>query len=467
MGGASAVSRSRSRVTAWGVHDGGMTDQPATTAEGIRVRSALYVDLENIVIGLGKLDPTAATRFATDPARWLSWLETLTYPRLRGEGPVRRDILLRVCYLNPVVSSRHRAYFTRAGFEVIDCPPLTSAGKNSADIHLVIDVLDLLAHPTRFDEVILMSADADFTPLMLRLRAHDRRTVIVTSGPSAPAFRAACDHVVDEDTFIDLALTDPADADGPPAIREARENREGREGREGRENGPEGAGGQQPRTAIADLVTRMVADADGPISLATAAQKVRAVLGADTVDGWAGTGSFKRLLTSLDLPGIAITATPPDRLYDPDRQQPPADAGPAPTGPTPAGPTPAGTDGLDELRIRIARITDVPALTAADYQTFFTELAAELAENGYNRARTPRAVHERATTHGATIGRPTIKFVLASLTTAGHPPAPGDSAAALAAAYTDIVLTLCRNARMELSDDETRLIRRWLQPSGT
>jgi hypothetical protein len=424
-----------------------MSDKPGTVSDGGRLRSALYVDLENIVIGLGKLDPAAATRFATDPARWLSWLETLTYPRLRSEGPVRRDILLRVCYLNPVVSSRHRAYFTRAGFEVIDCPPLTSAGKNSADIHLVIDVLDLLTHPTRFDEIILMSADADFTPLMLRLRAHDRRTVIVTSGPSAPAFRAACDHVVDEDTFIDVALTDPAETEVPVA------------GATGGEPAVVAAGGAPLGPAIASLVREMVADADEPIILASAAQHVRGALGADAVEGWLGMGSFKRLLASLELPGVVMmTATPPGWLYDPDRHQRPS----APAGPSATG----GAEGVDELRSRIARVTEVPALKAADYQIFFTELAAEMAANGYDRVRTPRAVHERAVARGAKIGLQTVKFVLASLTTAGHPPTPGESAALLAAAYTDIVLTLCRNARMELSDDEVLLVRRWLLPTG-
>src|SRR5262249_12910658 len=119
--------------------------------------------------------------------------------------------------LNPATSGRYRADFTRAGFQVVDCPPLTGAGKNSADIHIVIHILDLLTHPTRFDEVILMSSDADYTPVMLRLRAHDRRTVIIAGGPSAAAFRAACDHVVDVDTFIDLALSTPATPTGAVA----------------------------------------------------------------------------------------------------------------------------------------------------------------------------------------------------------------------------------------------------------
>jgi hypothetical protein len=174
-------------------------------------------------------------------------------------------------------------------------------------------------------------------------------------------------------------------------------------------------------------------------------------IGVSDQPGTVSDGSRRRSALYVDLENTCW-------LYDPDRHQPPS---------APAGPgAPGGPGGLGELRFRIARITDVPALTAVDYQIFFAELAAEIAEHGYDRVSTPRAVHERAVARGAKIGRPTVKFVLASLTTAGHPPTPGDSAAGLAAAYADIVLTLCRNARMELSDEEVRLIRRWLLPTG-
>jgi hypothetical protein len=450
--------------------DYGVVAEPAPSAarDATRVRSALFVDLENIFVGLARLDPNAATRFATDPARWLAWLETLDYPRLGAAGRVRRDILVRACYLNPVASSRHRAYFTRAGFQVIDCPPLTSAGKNSADIHIVIDILDLLNHPTRFDEVILLSADADYTPVMLRLRAHDRRTVIVTSGPSAPAFRAACDHVVDEDTFIDLALTDgddrePGAAGRPVAGRPAT-------GAPAPALAPAPGGAEadrELRAAVAGVVRDAVAAADRPVSLATAAQQVRAALGSDRVDGWAGTGSFKKLLAAADLPGLTLVSAHPGWVYDPARHTPPADE-PASTAPA-AATTPAAAtvpDRLPELRTRIARVTDVPALTTANYKTLFAELAAELTQNGYDRTATARAVHERATARGATIGRATVNFVLSSLTSAGHRPRPGDTAAELAAAYADNVLSLCQNARMELSDDEIALVRGWLLPAA-
>src|SRR5262249_2598384 len=76
--------------------------------------------------------------------------------------------------------------------EVVDCPPLTSGGKTSADIHMVMDILDTLSHPTRFDEFILLSGDADFTPVLLRLSKHDRRSAILAVGPASVAYKAAC-----------------------------------------------------------------------------------------------------------------------------------------------------------------------------------------------------------------------------------------------------------------------------------
>ncbi len=57
-----------------------------------------------------------------------------------------------------------RHHFLRAGFEVIDCPPLTAQLKNSADIRIVMDVRDILNHDTHFDEFVILSGDADFTP---------------------------------------------------------------------------------------------------------------------------------------------------------------------------------------------------------------------------------------------------------------------------------------------------------------
>ena len=168
------------------------------------LRSALFVDFDNIYLGLQREDPVAAEQFATDPGRWLLWLQDKLSHQL--DDGRRRMILFRRCYLNPSQFGRFRPYFTRSAFEVVDCPPLTSGGKTSADIHMVMDILDTLSHPTRFDEFILLSGDADFTPVLLRLSKHDRRSAVLAIGPASVAYKAACDLLIDQDMFLEDAI---------------------------------------------------------------------------------------------------------------------------------------------------------------------------------------------------------------------------------------------------------------------
>jgi len=70
----------------------------------------------------------------------------------------------------------------------------------------VMDILDALHHETRFDEFILLSGDADFTPVLLRLSKHDRRTAVLAIGPASAAYKAACDLLIDEDSFFEEAI---------------------------------------------------------------------------------------------------------------------------------------------------------------------------------------------------------------------------------------------------------------------
>lgn len=176
-----------------------------TTGPGERSRCALIVDFDNIFLGLKSIDPSAAERFATEPGRWLAWLEH-SLPGQREGGKVERSVLIRRCYLNPITFHPYRLYFTRAAFSVIDCPPLTGQGKTSSDIHMVMDVLDILAEHPHIEEFIIFSGDADFTPVLLRLRSSDRRTTVLTVGPAAAAYTAACDLVISEDRFIEDGL---------------------------------------------------------------------------------------------------------------------------------------------------------------------------------------------------------------------------------------------------------------------
>ncbi len=194
------------------------------------VKTAIFIDFDNFHSNLEKMNPRAADRFADDPAGWLEWFRLGRHVggQHTGEPPaepagVLRRILLRRCYLNPDKFRRHRTAFVRAGFTVHDCPPLTTRGKNAADLWMAVDILDAIVHPTGFEEFIILASDADFTPVLLRLREHDRRTTLINDPLMAAALRAACDVVVPQDRFMAEALGMPAEAPveaatEPPAV---------------------------------------------------------------------------------------------------------------------------------------------------------------------------------------------------------------------------------------------------------
>ena len=181
------------------------------------MKSALFVDFDNVFSQLRQLQPDAAERFARHPSEWIAWLtSSLPLPEPHGEGE-RRRLLVRRCYLNPNWYQNYRHAFLRAGFEIVDCPPVTSQGKTSTDIHMVLDIIDLLQHETRCDEFIVFSADADFTPVLRKLRRYDRRTTVLAIGFPSAAYQASADLMIDERLFLREALgLGPMNADVSP-----------------------------------------------------------------------------------------------------------------------------------------------------------------------------------------------------------------------------------------------------------
>src|SRR5262245_14098907 len=189
--------------------------------------SAVFVDYDHIYLSLKRKSEEAAKRFAKEAPRWLREIESgrlITATNAAFDTTPRRIVMNR-CYGNPVPRrNTHdtstdmssfpfvRHHFLRAGFEVIDCPPLTAQLKNSADIRMVMDIRDLLMHETYFDEFIILSGDADFTPVLIRLRAHARRTVVFANDFTAAPYTAICDGEVREAALIELILSgDPTD----------------------------------------------------------------------------------------------------------------------------------------------------------------------------------------------------------------------------------------------------------------
>ena len=287
--------------------------------------STIFIDYDNIYLSLKRKSDEAAKRFAKDAGIWLREIESgrLITPTngLAAEAP--RRIVMNRCYGNPVPRRNSsdnatdmnsfpfvRHHFLRAGMEAVDCPPLTSQLKNSADIRMVMDVRDLLGHDTYFDEFIILSGDADFTPLLHRLRAHARRTVVFANDHTAAPYTAIADGEIRESNLISLLLEGTASATDGAAVAPAA-----------------AASAATPsldamRRDILAEVVGWVKSAGQPVPLEALADRAVRTLGHDRTvgTGWAGAGSFSNLLTKGLPAEIRLSDQAPYYVFDASRQ---------------------------------------------------------------------------------------------------------------------------------------------------
>lgn len=439
------------------------------------LRSALFLDFDNVYIGLRRLDPDAAEAFATQPGTWLAALEEGSDLDVER----RRRFLVRACYLNPAAFAQFRPNFTRAGFRVVDCPSLTQQGKSSADINLVLDAVDALNAPTHYDEFVIVSADADFTPLVQRFRAADRHVTIVTASPAAAAYRAVADSVVTADDLADMvrpvvapapngdqgaldgstaadalaATSSAGDAGGaaPSATGSGKGSASGGQGATGGSatggGSDDGAGGdarrERPRNRAAGrAVRRLVRRADRPVNGSAAAQ---AAQDADpTLDsGWDGAGGFFAWL-AREVPDVAAGS---GYVWDPERFS--------------EGDLPGGTD-LPPLQRQVVEVTDIPNLTTERYRVLHAAIADDVASHPFDRPATVRRVHEACQAAGEAIGRGSVNAVIAGVLYAGLDLEKGVTAEDVAATWADHVVGLCQGARMELTPQDAAALRSWV-----
>lgn len=400
----------------------------------------MFVDFDNVYSGLQRLDPGAAKAFAEDPAKWVSALASGT----DGDGPFTRRFLVQKCYLNPATYSRYRPNFTRAGFQVVDCPSLTQQGKSSADINLVLDAMDALAASTHFEEFVILSADADFTPLVVRCRAADRQVTIITPGPAAAAYRAVADTVMAADLFIGVLTgnaTGVADDVMPSEMSDQADDGEYGEPPVAAEAG-----------AAAAAVRQLVTTSDHAVNLATAAQVAQQADPELKPTQWAETGSFTAWLRR-HLPDLPLVTRSPGHVWDPARFSE-ADL-----------PEPVSNGRraeLNELQRQVVGITEIPALDEAAYRQLLDQLAFDLATAPFSRTETSKRVRDECVERGSPVGRAAVNFVINGLLLSGTDLDASPTAGELAAVWTENVLGLCRGARMELSDRDIATITAWV-----
>lgn len=451
---------------------------------------ALFIDFDNIYSGLLRVAPQAADAFATDPSAWLRWLETgMPVEDASTDGEPRR-ILVRRCYLNPRVYQKYRAYFVLAGFDVVDCPPLTQQGKTSADIRMAMDILDMLGHQTCFDEFVILSGDADFTPVLLRLRAHDRRTVILAVGFAAQAYKAACDIVISEATFIESALG--ISGEEPSLHVDFEED------------------GEPPRSpppsdmlaSPLDLMARDVAAAAarGIVQSAELPTLYRRQSAFRASSDWLGFGTLRALTE-------AVVARRPDLVMSPGnpwvvssraatdgartetiRPQPPSEAPvsaviiPSSEGtrrppssqkpmvritvrPSPPAEPSHFSGSLEYFARRISQVTGAPLLRPSVYASVFKAASTYLSSNEFNLYTASREVVKLTAAEGAEVSRTAVVFILRGIAYGGADlgRAPAEwSASELAQSFRANLTMLCLDRGLALSEAESAALDKWL-----
>ena len=414
-----------------------------TAESGRRLRCALFVDFDNVYIGLKRLDPGAAEAFASAPAHWLTALETGN----DADGEFSRRFLVRACYLNPSAFSQFRPNFTRAGFSVVDCPSLTQQGKSSADINLVLDAVDALSAETRYDEFVILSADADFTPLALRFRAADRRVTIITAGPAASAYRAVADTVITADELAEL-VKHPE----PAALEEAPVQtieRKGTSPRTSPSSKPTKAPGPSSKSPAGKTVLRLVRSADRPLTGGVVAQAAQKADPALLTSGWEKAGAFFPWLARA-VPELAAASRPaPGFVWDPKRF-------------SEADLPSAGAVDLPPLQRQVVDVTDIPNLPAERYRILLTTLAEDVTAVPFDRPETSKRVRDSCQAAGAAVGRASVNTVIAGVLYAGLDLTAKPTAKKVAETWADNVIGLCRGARMELSPQDVTAIRAWV-----
>src|SRR5450759_1882571 len=154
---------------------------------------ALFCDFENVALGV---NDAKYSKFDIDKV-----LERLL---LKG------SIVVKKAYCDWERYKEFKAPMHAAAFELIEIPHLRQSGKNSADIRMVVDALDLCYTKSHVDTFVIISGDSDFSPLVSKLRENAKRVIGVgVKNSTSDLFISNCDEFI---YYDDLVRAEPSRA---------------------------------------------------------------------------------------------------------------------------------------------------------------------------------------------------------------------------------------------------------------
>ena len=147
---------------------------------------ALFCDFENIALGVRD-----ANYAQFDILRVLE--------RLLLKG----SIVVKKAYCDWERFKEFKKTMHEASFELIEIPHLRQSGKNSADIRMVVDALDLCYTKSHVDAFVIISGDSDFSPLVSKLRENNKYVIgIGVRSSTSDLLAANCDEFIFYDDLV-------------------------------------------------------------------------------------------------------------------------------------------------------------------------------------------------------------------------------------------------------------------------
>ena len=147
---------------------------------------ALFCDFENIALGVRD-------------ARYEKFDITRVLERLLLKG----SIVVKKAYCDWERYKEFKPSMHYAGFELIEIPHVKQSGKNSADIRMVVDALDLCYTKTHVDTFVVISGDSDFSPLVSKLRENNKAVIGVgVKNSTSDLLIANCDEFIYYDDLV-------------------------------------------------------------------------------------------------------------------------------------------------------------------------------------------------------------------------------------------------------------------------
>jgi uncharacterized LabA/DUF88 family protein len=155
-------------------------------ASSDNISMAVFCDFENVALGVRDMN---YDKFDIKPV-----LERLL---LKG------SIVVKKAYCDWDRYKGFKATMHEANFELIEIPHVRQSGKNSADIRLVVDALDLCYTKAHVNTFVIVSGDSDFSPLVSKLRENAKRVIGVGVKQSTSDLLVAnCDEFIFYDDLV-------------------------------------------------------------------------------------------------------------------------------------------------------------------------------------------------------------------------------------------------------------------------